>query len=128
MQVCINKVSGNSDHAKQFQPVHKDESMLSCFKKKSESAKCHLMFFENRQPKWNEDICAYVLNFNKRVTMASVKNFQLIIDHTNGDNEVTMQFGRSGNDEFIMDVKWPMSLFQAFAIALSSCDSKLACD
>ena len=29
-------------------------------------------------PNWNDTVGAYVLNFNGRVTMASVKNFQLV--------------------------------------------------
>ncbi len=38
------------------------------------------------------------------------------------------QFGRVAKDEFTMDLQWPMSPFQAFAITLSSFDSKIACD
>ena len=56
--------------------------------------------------------------------MASVKNFQLCDD----DALQIMQFGRIGKEDFHLDVKWPMSLFQAFAVALSSFDSKLGCD
>ncbi|CAG2174754.1 unnamed protein product, partial [Oppiella nova] len=39
---------------------------------------------------------------------------------------VSMQFGRVSGSQFSCDVSWPMSLLQAFAIALSSFDSKLA--
>ena len=66
-----------------------------------------------------------MLNFNGRVDKASVKNFQLI---NKEDDEKIMQFGRIGNNDFHLDVKWPMSLYQAFAVALSSFDSKLGCD
>lgn len=132
MQVCINKISNEGEKCtKEWQPARKgEESMLQCFKQKTDSAMRHLVFLENRRPKWNEDMCAYVLNFNGRVTMASVKNFQLINSTVKGNanDNVTMQFGRTGDNEFIMDIQWPMSVFQAFAIALSSCDSKLACD
>jgi tubby-related protein 1 len=129
MQVCINKIRKEGECTKQWQPAHKDESMIQCFKYKTEPAMRHLLYLENRRPKWNEDMCAYVLNFSGRVTMASVKNFQLINQTNDNDNEkVIMQFGRTGNNEFIMDVQWPMSIFQAFAISMSSCDSKLACD
>jgi len=127
MQVCINEVKDKGECIKQWQPVHKDEEMKNCFKHKSKSAMQHLLFYENKQPKWNEDMAAYVLNFNKRVSLASVKNFQLI-DETSEDKRVIMQFGRHAKNEFIMDLQWPMSLFQAFAISLSSCDSKIACD
>lgn len=58
--------------------------------------------------------------------MASVKNFQLCDPDELDD--VAVQFGRVGKEEFNMDLKWPMSPFQAFAITLSSFDSKIACD
>lgn len=34
-----------------------------------------VMFFFNKPPKWNEQVQAFVLNFNGRVDKASVKNF-----------------------------------------------------
>ena len=37
-----------------------------------------LAYLINKPPRWNEQVGAYVLNFNGRVTMASVKNFQLV--------------------------------------------------
>ena len=80
----------------------------------------------NKPPRWNDTVGAFVLNFNGRVTMASVKNFQLI---THDDAEkVVLQFGRVGKDDFTMDFQWPVTPFQAFAITLSSFDSKIACD
>ena len=80
----------------------------------------------NKPPRWNEQVGAYVLNFNGRVTMASVKNFQLVTpdDH----DAVVLQFGRVGKDLFTMDYQYPLSPFQAFAICLSSFDYKLACE
>ncbi|RWS30756.1 tubby-related protein 3-like protein [Leptotrombidium deliense] len=44
------------------------------------------------------------------------------------DDDIALQFGRVSEKEFTCDVTWPMSLLQAFAIALSSFDSKLACE
>lgn len=41
---------------------------------------------------------------------------------------VVMQFGRVAEDVFTMDYRYPMCALQAFAIALSSFDSKLACE
>jgi hypothetical protein len=82
--------------------------------------------YHNKPPKWNDQIGAFVLNFNKRVTQASVKNFQL----TNNDDPDTvyLQFGRVGKDVFNMDFRYPFSPFQAFAICLSSFDYKLCCE
>jgi tubby-related protein 1 len=82
--------------------------------------------FHNKPPKWNDTIGAFVLNFNKRVTMASVKNFQLV---GNDDPDmVFLQFGRAGKEVFTMDVRFPMSVVQAFGICLSSFDYKLCCE
>ena len=85
-----------------------------------------LQFLINKPPRWNEQIGAYVLNFNGRVTMASVKNFQLV--DPDEQNAVVLQFGRVAKDEFTMDMQWPLSPLQAFGITLSSFDSKIACD
>lgn len=41
---------------------------------------------------------------------------------------VVMQFGRVAEDVFTMDYRFPLCTVQAFAIALSSFDSKLACE
>lgn len=81
----------------------------------------------NKSPKWNEQVGAYVLNFNGRVTMASVKNFQLVLPE-DPDEKPVLQFGRIGKDEFTMDIRYPLSPFQAFAVCLSSFDHKLACE
>lgn len=85
-----------------------------------------IMFFFNKPPKWNEQVQAFVLNFNGRVDKASVKNFQLIDEYD--DNKIYMQFGRIGKDLFNMDCAFPFSIFQAYGISLSSFDFKFACE
>ena len=80
----------------------------------------------NKPPLWNENVGAYVLNFYGRVTMASVKNFQLV--DPEAQSTVLLQFGRTDKDSFNMDLRWPLSPMQAFAITLSSFDSKMGCD
>lgn len=67
-----------------------------------------------------------MLNFNGRVTMASVKNFQLVSPED--QERVVLQFGRVSKDLFTMDFQWPLTPAQAFAICLSSFDYKLACE
>lgn len=42
-----------------------------------------MMILRNKAPTWNSALNAYVLNFFGRVTMPSVKNFQLV-DPENG--------------------------------------------
>lgn len=41
---------------------------------------------------------------------------------------VVMQFGRVAEDVFTMDYRFPLCALQAFAIALSSFDGKIACE
>jgi tubby-related protein 1 len=124
MKMCISMVDDEGNPLKVWQPMKKeDESIATCLKKETSSID-KLVLLENKSPSWSNDVKAYVLNFNGRVTMASVKNFQLCTH----DGKQIMQFGRVGDDEFNLDMQWPMSLFQAFSVALSSFDSKLGCD
>uniref|UniRef100_A0A7S3Y106 Tubby C-terminal domain-containing protein n=1 Tax=Heterosigma akashiwo TaxID=2829 RepID=A0A7S3Y106_HETAK len=88
--------------------------------------KRHLWAFQNKPPVWAESLGAYVLNFDRRVSMASVKNFQLVAE--TDWSETHLQFGRFGRDLFSMDFAWPLSPVQAFGISLSSLDKKLGCD
>lgn len=86
----------------------------------------NLIELHNKAPVWNDDTQSYVLNFHGRVTQASVKNFQIV--HDNDPDYIVMQFGRVAEDVFTLDYNYPMCALQAFAIGLSSFDSKLACE
>ncbi|XP_047342633.1 tubby-like F-box protein 7 [Impatiens glandulifera] len=90
---------------------------------------------KNKAPRWHEQLQCWCLNFHGRVTVASVKNFQLVatMDESQpggeGDEEtVLLQFGKVGEDVFTMDYRQPLSPFQAFAICLTSFGTKLACE
>ncbi|GBL96746.1 Tubby [Araneus ventricosus] len=85
-----------------------------------------LLELHNKTPVWNDETQSYVLNFHGRVTCASVKNFQIV--HVNDPDYIVMQFGRVSDDAFTMDYGYPMCALQSFAVALSSLDSKLACE
>ncbi|CAA7024421.1 unnamed protein product [Microthlaspi erraticum] len=124
------------------------------------------LVLRNKQPRWHAQLQCWCLNFRGRVTVASVKNFQLMAAAAaqtvqpdtetaqlpsgdskaltwpllsqqpqpqpqagQADNEkIILQFGRVGKDLFTMDYRYPLSAFQAFAICLSSFDTKLACE
>ncbi|KAI3871821.1 hypothetical protein MKW92_026301, partial [Papaver armeniacum] len=105
-----------------------------------EEGKERPLVLRNKSPRWHEQLQCWCLNFRGRVTVASVKNFQLIAapvpvaagaptpsqpvpqpDH----DKVILQFGKVGKDMFTMDYRYPLSAFQAFAICLSSFDTKL---
>ncbi|XP_004516627.1 tubby-like F-box protein 8 [Cicer arietinum] len=97
------------------------------------------IILKNKSPRWHEQLQCWCLNFRGRVTVASVKNFQLIAStqppsaapapSTHSDNDkIILQFGKVGKDMFTMDYRYPLSAFQAFAICLTSFDTKLACE
>lgn len=77
-----------------------------------------MLVLYNKAPQWNEETQSYVLNFNHRVRIASVKNFQII----NNDDCKLMFFFFF----FILDFRYPFSALLAFAIALTSLDTKIA--
>ena len=104
----------------------KAQSIIDVLAKLKAQDKNDITYTISKPPRWNDQVGAYVLNFNGRVTMASVKNFQLV--EPDEQDAVLLQFGRVGKDEFTMDFRYPLTPFQAFAITLSSFDSKIACD
>lgn len=62
-------------------------------------------------------------DFRGRVTQPSKKNFQLTDDFD--EKRVYMQFGRNGKESFNLDVSHPFSMYQAFALALSTFEYKI---
>ena len=82
-----------------------------------------------------------MLNFHGRVTQASVKNFQLVHPSKGKfflyvdmlicsltEDYIVLQFGRIADNIFTLDYRFPLCAVQAFGIALSSFDSKWACE
>ncbi|KAK4773289.1 hypothetical protein SAY87_028308 [Trapa incisa] len=112
----------------------------------SEEGKEIPLVLKNKAPRWHEQLQCWCLNFRGRVTVASVKNFQLIAANppssTTGSipslsqpgssqsdqDKIILQFGKVGKDMFTMDYRYPLSAFQAFAICMTSFDTKLACE
>ncbi|GLU04460.1 hypothetical protein SLE2022_216050 [Rubroshorea leprosula] len=93
------------------------------------------LVLKNKAPRWHEQLQCWCLNFKGRVTVASVKNFQLVAAVEPGKNiaaaeqeKVILQFGKIGRDIFTVDYCYPLSAFQAFVICLSSFDTKPACE
>jgi tubby-related protein 1 len=54
-----------------------------------------LVVLHNKPPQWNEDTRSYVLNFSGRVTVASVKNFQII--HENDRKSLFLKINKEIN-------------------------------
>jgi Tub family len=84
-----------------------------------------LLVLQNRQPWWNVELGSFVLNFGGRVSVASVKNFQLC--ERLDQEKIMLQFGRiHGRHSFTMDFQYPLTAVQAFSISISSLQSKLS--
>ncbi|XP_012609715.2 tubby-related protein 2 isoform X3 [Microcebus murinus] len=105
------------------QPQNAQGSILSRF---HQGAMQELILLKSKTPLWSEESGAYVLNFEGRVTRASVKNFQIVQPHN--AEYLVLQFGRVAQNAFTMDFRYPLCPLQAFAICLSSLDGKLACE
>ncbi len=90
-------------------------SLQSILKDPVEASARECYLLENKEPTYENG--NYRLNFSGRVTMPSVKNFQLV--SPDDKNNILCQFGKIGDDTFHLDFKRPITAFQAFAFALS---------
>ena len=85
--------------------------------------------FQNKEPRWNEKLKSYALNFGGRVKEASIKNFILVRSEKTEkpDQSNALVFGKINKDKFDLEFTYPFSPLQAFGIVLSSFDNKLNC-
>ena len=74
MKVMVPRIDAEGQ-LRVLKPTSNQESMLERYKVLKDDP--DVMILKNKPPKWNDQVGAYVLNFNGRVTRASVKNFQL---------------------------------------------------
>ena len=74
MKVMVPRIDAEGQR-RVLKPTSTQESMLERYKVLKDDP--DVMILKNKPPKWNDQVGAYVLNFNGRVTRASVKNFQL---------------------------------------------------
>ncbi len=74
---------------------------------------------------WSDRLHAFILDFKGRVTVPSVKNFVLSLEEGKKDAVI---FGKVAQNVYSLDVAWPFSLYQAFALAISSIAFKVGCE
>jgi len=74
----------------------------------------NMFVFESKDPVFENG--NYRLNFHGRVSIPSVKNFQLV--SVDDPNHIICQFGKVAEERFNLDFKAPLNAFQAFALAL----------
>jgi len=105
----------------EYCPTVEEETILQ--RDKDNRLDKDFIVLQSKQPKYNNQTGKYSLNFNSRVRMASVKNVQLVYQ---GHEEVLLQFGKTGKNDFILDFQYPFTPMQAFAFGLTSLAYKLA--
>jgi len=71
-----------------------------------------------KKPQWNDHAESLVLDFKGRNIISSAKNFQLALQQK--PEHVICQFGKIGASTFSLDFRYPLSVIQAFAIAMTT--------
>lgn len=125
-------------HLDQFPSIRFGRSKSSSVKPSPHKYKDgEALVLKSKPPRWHDQLQCWCLNFHGRVTIASVKNFQLVAASqpepstpltTNDKEPIIIQFGKVGKDLFTMDYRYPVSAFQAFAVCLSSFASNVSCE
>ncbi|KAF9967219.1 hypothetical protein BGZ70_010373 [Mortierella alpina] len=112
MTILMNTMTSEG-HMVEHRPTQAKDTLIG---RMTSGDTTDLLVLRNKSPQWNDG----------RVSLASVKNFQIV--HDNDLDYIIMQFGRTSQDNFTMDCQYPMTPFQAFAFAHTSFDAKLACE
>ena len=82
----------------------------------------------NKKPEWSEEKGGFMLNFRGRAKKASIKNFIIEDPNAEEENKEVMIFGKLAEDDYRMDLKYPLSPFVALGITLSTFGSKIGCE
>ena len=88
------------------------KSMIGSLYSSKKDFKMH--YLETKEPVFENG--NFRLNFGGRVTIPSVKNYQLVYSHDVA--EIICQFGKVGDERFHLDYKFPLNALQAFATAI----------
>eukprot|EP00002_Diphylleia_rotans_P013486 TRINITY_DN2636_c0_g3_i9.p1 TRINITY_DN2636_c0_g3~~TRINITY_DN2636_c0_g3_i9.p1 ORF type:complete len:327 (-),score=58.23 TRINITY_DN2636_c0_g3_i9:1403-2383(-) len=106
MIVCLPEVDENSKPLI-WKPSNGSNGLLDKFYQNQFEG---MMILETKDPAYDEARKVYSLDFQGRVKVASLKNFQLHL--STEPDQVTMQFGRIDKDSFIVDFKYPLNAYQ----------------
>ena len=104
-------------------PVHKSQAAKPGVLASITSSSENFTRLRTRKPIWSEELEAWTMDFHGRVKLASKKNFLLVSE--NSPLEVLMLFGKVSKSHFSLDYKAPLSVMQAFCVALTSFADKL---
>ena len=88
--------------------------------------KSNMCTMENKSPEYNSIYKCYVLNFLNRKVIPNENNIQIIYSGPNQNkNNILLQFAQVGNDEYILDYKYPFNSITALALAMTNLSSRL---
>ena len=88
--------------------------------------KSNMYTMENKSPEYNSIYKCYVLNFLNRKVIPNENNVQIIYSGSNENkNNILLQFAQVGNDEYIVDYKYPFNSITALALAMTNLSSRL---
>jgi hypothetical protein len=102
------------------------EQKQRIWSKNKNKKKMHII--ENKTPEYSDFFKVYVLKFKDRKVIPNEKNFQLInTEYKEDGNNILLQFGQSGTNEYFVDYKYPFTNITAFALGLTSLSSRTFC-
>lgn len=123
VRVTMPQLDESGQQPRTLKPTSADASLPSLARGNQLDAEQY-MFFANKDTTPNPVTGRHTLNFNGRVSKASVKNFQLVSPEA--PEQVVLQFGKVAKDEYILDFGYPYTPLQALGMALVSLAYKLA--
>jgi len=110
----------DSGRRKKWQAKHKKQTLFESYAKSRKIM--DMRTFNNTLPHYDPQIDRYVLDLDARATMPSVKN--TIVHGVRKDKHRIWLFGKTGENEFNVDMAWPLSPVQAFGFAIATLHSK----
>ncbi|CAD8052419.1 unnamed protein product [Paramecium primaurelia] len=118
--VIIPKIKDGQ--AYEFKPLNDTDGLLKAYY--SLEYKDQIMHFMNKIPIYNKEKNKYQLQFNDRVTMPSVKNCIIHDINCTDKNTFVLQFGKCAKKTYSVDICYPLSILQGFAISISQFEKK----
>eukprot|EP00403_Amphidinium_massartii_P020128 CAMPEP_0178416020 /NCGR_PEP_ID=MMETSP0689_2-20121128/23847_1 /TAXON_ID=160604 /ORGANISM="Amphidinium massartii, Strain CS-259" /LENGTH=137 /DNA_ID=CAMNT_0020037349 /DNA_START=140 /DNA_END=553 /DNA_ORIENTATION=+ len=91
-------------------------------RRKSHMNSVHRLPLDSLRPKWSQRLKTLILDFHGRCRLASSKNFMLRTrsSQTRAEKDIDLAFGKVEKNSFALHYKHPLSLIQAFGIALTT--------
>ena len=76
--------------------------------------------FENNKPKYDINLKKYWDNFSNRIKEKSKFNFKILSNNKDNKNNIAIECGKINDNNFALDISYPFSPLEGFAIALAN--------